>query len=272
MKKIAISLAVAMLGLCVALSTVGVASESDLGAQTYAWHLSADVMPVPPYGSLDILGSDTASKLIVNHPNGAVNATITGVMNGLNPDTTYTVYLSKPYKPYVSTGWSVSGTYMIDVEYLGVIYPENAVLTQSGTNINGTSLGGGPYPVFKIIGGSVDGNAITVVMTYGGLTTELKGTIAADGTMSGTWMDKIGGSRTGTWATTSGHATATHTGDMGWPGLYNPTNIPTFTFTTDDTGSGSWHVNIKAKDLMGPMASVWINYGGTLLISDSFYV
>jgi len=73
------------------------------GAEKVPWNLSADVMPVPPYGSRDILGSDTASKLIVNQPNGAVEVTITGVMNGLHPDTTYTIYLSKEYID--NTGW-----------------------------------------------------------------------------------------------------------------------------------------------------------------------
>jgi hypothetical protein len=192
-------------------------------------------------------------------------------MNGLNPGTTYTVYLSKPYEPYVSTGWDVSGKYVIDVEYLGVHYPEDAVLTQSGTGITGEFLGGGPYPKFTITGGSVSGTAISVVMEYGGLKTELKGTIAADGTMSGEWKDTAGGSRTGTWKTASGQATATHTGSTGWPGLYTEAIQP-FTFTTDDTGSGSWHVNIRNKYSAGPMASVWINYGGTLLISDNFAV
>jgi len=72
-------------------------------AQKVDWNLSAAVMPVPPYGSRDIPGSDTASKLIVNQPNGNIEVTITGAMNGLNPNTPYTVYLSKGYDPY--TGW-----------------------------------------------------------------------------------------------------------------------------------------------------------------------
>ena len=261
-------MAVAMVAMCVALSSVGVASLSDAGAQTYAWFLSGSVMPVPPYGSVDIPGSDVASKLIVNLPSGVINATITGVMGGLAPSTTYTVYIAKPY---VST-WDVSGSYVINVEYLGVNYPENAVLTQSGTAITGTSLGGGPYPMFSIIDGSVIGNHIHVVMTLGGLKTELDGTIAPDGTMSGTWMDTAGGSRTGTWATASG--IANHKGS--YPGLYTSAVQP-FTFTTDDTGSGSWHVNIRNKDIigqnLGSVASVWINgAGATMLISENFQI
>ena len=268
MKKIAISLVVAMVALCVTLSTVGVASLSGPGAQTYNWFLSAAVMPVPPYGSVDIPGSDVASKLIVNLPNGAINATITGVMGGLAPSTTYTVFVSNPYN-LVDT-WDVSGNYVINVEYLGVNYAEDAVLTQTGTGITGVSLGGGPYPEFKINSGSVIGNVIHISMTYGGYITELDGTIASDGSMGGTWADKAGDIRTGTWATTTGNAVKTQKG-TGWPGLYTSAVQP-FTFTTDDTGSGSWHVNIRTKDITGPMASVWINYGGTLLISDNFAV
>jgi hypothetical protein len=190
-------------------------------------------------------------------------------MNGLNPGTTYTVYLSNPYN---LDGWDVSGNYMIDVEYLGVIYPEAAVLTQSGTAITGVSLGGGPYPVFTITGGSVNGNTVRIVMTYGGYITELNGTIASDGSMSGTWADiQTGGSRTGTWTTTSGEAKPSNKG-TGWPGLYTSA-IPAFTFTTDDTGSGSWHVNIRNKYCVGQMASVWINVAGaTMLISENFAV
>ncbi|MBN1971797.1 MAG: hypothetical protein JW870_20730 [Candidatus Delongbacteria bacterium] len=69
------------------------------GAVEVPWNLSGDVMPVPPYGSIDIPGSDTASKLIVNQPNGSVKVTLTGVMSGLVPNTEYTVYLANAYVP-----------------------------------------------------------------------------------------------------------------------------------------------------------------------------
>lgn len=59
---------------------------------TIQWHLSAAVMPVPPYGSRDVAGSDTASRLI------AGTTTVTGKMKGLKPNTTHTVYVSKSYK------------------------------------------------------------------------------------------------------------------------------------------------------------------------------
>jgi len=114
------------------------------GAEKVDWNLSADVMPVPPYGSRDIPGSDTASKLIVNQPNGAVEVTITGAMNGLNPDTTYTVYLSKGYTPYTPPSveglwiWTVLGTYVHDI----TITTQNPDGSFSGT---GGWPSGSPY-------------------------------------------------------------------------------------------------------------------------------
>jgi len=274
MKKIAISLAVAMVAMCVTLSTVGVASLSESGAQTYTWFLSGKVMPVPPYGGVDIPGSDVASKLIVNLPSGAINATITGVMGGLQPDTTYTVYLSPSYKPYTpmsvvgNYAWLVLGTYAHDLE----ITSQNPDGTFSGTG--GYPEGGNPYNLpgqtVEAITGQVIGNQITLTTTYvgpynPGYSATVTGTIASDGTMSGTspWE----------WHTTSGHATIA-SGSTGWPGLYTSAIQP-FTFTTDDTGSGSWHVNVRNKDILGggPMASVWINGGGaTILVSENFQI
>jgi len=135
---------------------------NEAGALKVAWNLSADVMPVPPYGTLDKLGSDTASKLIVNQPNGNTEVTITGAMNGLYPNKTYTVILSKEY-------------------ILNTTFP-------------------------------------------------------------GDFIDKA----------------------------------QRFTFTTDEYGEGSWHINLRDDYFKGPDSytlSVWINYSGlTILISDNFTV
>jgi len=105
MKKAIVFILIVALILLVTPGTVFAAKPAGnlAGAIKVPWNLSADVMPVPPYGSRDIPGSDTASKLVVNQPNGATEVTITGAMNGLNPNTTYTVYLSKGYVPM--TGW-----------------------------------------------------------------------------------------------------------------------------------------------------------------------
>lgn len=250
------------------------------GAQTYGWHLSSAVMPVPPYGLQDIPGSDSASKLIVNEPQGAVLATLTGVMGGLAPNTQYTVYLSKPYTPYVDTGWDVSGNWQVAFDYLGTPYTHDMTLAQvmstGAVSGSGGYPAGGPYAyAWSITAGSVSGNAIDLTADYTlgavGTTMHMHGTIAADGSMSGTWDDNyLGGTRTGTWSTASGSAAKTHTGDAGWPGLLTVAVQP-FTFTTDASGSGSWHLNLRSADVSLPAGfSVWVNNaGGTLLISDS---
>lgn len=252
------------------------------GAQTVAWKLSAAVMPVPPYGSRDIPGSDTASKLIVNQPNGNTVVTLTGVMNGLNPNTTYTVYLSKGYTPYVETGWSVAGSYVIDLTWEGQHYTEYLLLSQSGSGITGTSLAlAGNASPWTIELGSVTGSTIDFLAHFNANTelhAKFSATIAADGSMiNGYWADvPPGGTRSGTWATTSGSATKTYTGDAGWPGLFTGTVQP-FTFATDANGAGSWHVNLTDADLPGAgptyKLSVWINEAGaTMLVSDTFQV
>ena len=99
------------------------------------------------------------------------------------------------------------------------------------------------------------------------------GSIASDGTMSGTWSAS-GQPGPYTWESISGNAVKTHTGNTGWSGLFTPTVQP-FTFTTDEFGAGSWHVNLRDADFSGPgthTLSVWINVGGTMLISDNFDV
>ena len=254
------------------------------GAEEVPWNLSADVMPVPPYGSRDIPGSDSASKLIVNQPNGNVEVAVTGAMKGLNPNTTYTVFLSKGYTPYVFTGWNVTGDdWVLSVTIGANVYPEDTIFLQIGGSIPGsTSLTGSLLygsSLWTITEGFVIGNIIDFSIIHeplGERTAHFWGTIAADGTMSGDWADDPPKTRSGSWTSTSGLALKTHTGNTGWPGLFNKITIPTFTFTTDADGSGSWHKNLRDSDFYGPDTynlSVWINEaGGTMLISDTFQV
>lgn len=251
------------------------------GAVEVPWNLSGAIMPVPPYGpygTTDIPGSDTASKLIVNQPNGNTEVTITGAMNGLTPTTTYTVYLSNEYTEYTPINimgtykWLVLGTYLHDM----IIDTQNPDGTFSGTG--GYPAGSSPYilpgQTSETITGKVMGNAINITFTtlylgpYNpGYSATVSGTIASNGSMSGNipWE----------WHTTAGNATVA-SGSTTWPGLFNPTTVPAFTFTTDAYGSGSWHINLRDSDfpLVGGTftLSVWINVGKTILISDNFEV
>ena len=242
------------------------AGPNHAGAQTYGWNLSGDVMPVPPYGSLDIPGSATTSKLLVNQPNGKVGAMVTGVMNGLLPNTTYTVYLSNPYQPYHRA--SVAGSYTMDVLYAGDHYTYDLNLTQTGTAIGGTLHD--PYlPGTLPVTGTITGNNLSFSVDYGAGSVQgvrtFTGVIGSSGALSGTWTQtgtQGGGS---TWSTTSGTATLSG-GSTGWTGQLAGTEP--ITFTTDGAGSGSWHHNFVGP---APSAfSVWINAsGGTVLISDN---
>ena len=282
MKKIIIS-AIIIVSLLVTVGTVfAVKPAGNLaGAVKVPWNLSAEVMPVPPYGSQDIPGSDTASKLIVNQPNGNTEVTITGAMNGLNPDTTYTVYLSKEYEPYIYTGWNITGAWVLRLHYGNSIYDHDVVINvhsdSTFTGTGGYPAGGEPYnyPYNETITGTINvtSGEVTIHSDYqNGYFYDATGTIAPDGTMSGTW--KGSGQPLYTWESIDGHAT-NHTGDIGWPGLFTST-VPQFTFMTDEYGAGSWHVNLKDTDFSGSDTynlSVWINgAGGTMLISDNFEV
>ncbi len=167
------------------------------GAEKVPWNLSGAVMPVPPfglYGTGDIPGSDTASKLIVNRPNGNTWLTLTGIMRGLAPRTTYTVYISNGYTPYVQTGWDVSGSYTIDLTVGVTSYVEYLVLTQTESGITGTYLAldqAGTLSPWNIDSGSVTGDQLTFSAHFGndtGTVATFSATIAPDGTLvGGTW-------------------------------------------------------------------------------------
>jgi hypothetical protein len=116
--------------------------------------------------------------------------------------------------------WDTEGNYVVDFEYQGNFYSHDMTLQQDNA---GTLLGEGGYPAggshvysWEIDSGQVSGNDLNFVAHYtasADAVTPLTilhatGTVASDGTMSGTWSDNYqGGSREGTWSTASGTAT-----------------------------------------------------------------
>ena len=252
------------------------------GAEEIDWNLSGDVMPVPPYGLSDIFGSDTASKLIVNQPNGAVEVTITGVMNGLAPYITYTGYLTKEYTPFI--GWNLEDTWGLQFYLNGVKGNAHDVIIQSQLP-DGTFKGIGRYPAGgppynstydQTITGTVTSGVVTFYSDYDNSEYwyAVTGKIEPNKTMSGTWIDKHG--NVGTFSSLYGAATSIDGGTTWSPGLFSSTVQP-FTFTTDACGSGSWHINLRDSNFNGITGehtlSVWINKpGATILISDNFTV
>lgn len=102
------------------------------------------------------------------------------------------------------------GNYLINVEYLGVTYPEKLILNGTASALTGSlALAMGDLSPWTIDSGAVSGSDITLEGYFNsepGLRTHLWGTIASDGSMSGAWQDVAPSSRAGTWATTSGSA------------------------------------------------------------------
>lgn len=109
--------------------------------------------------------------------------------------------------------WDVTGSYVVSFDG----YEHDATLAQ---NDMGEVTGSGGYPAgetqtfsWVITDGEVDGDTINLTMDYTfgatGTTMHMTGTIAEDGSMSGTWDDNYGGEeRNGTWETVSGEASA----------------------------------------------------------------
>ena len=260
-------------------STVEAAKPASnlAGSEKVEWNLSADVMPSPPYGRYDIPGSEIKSKLLVNQPNGNTEVSLTGVMKDLSPNSTYKVYLSKKYTSYKELGWDVIGDWTINIQIGNDDVLEHLTLHSSDDKITGELFLPGGTSVWVIDSVEVNGNNIILTGHYDtnlNMQIEFTGKISSDGTMSGDWEDTNGPlQRSGTWAINE-KAEKIIEGNTGWTGLFT-SSIQPFQFMTDEYGSGSWHINIKDEDYSqeGDKAlSVWINSGGTLLISDVFHV
>ncbi len=268
MKKIILSIITIVSLLSITGTTLAVKPAGNLAAaQKIDWNLSGAVMPLP-WGQHDIIGSDTASKLIINQPNGNTEVAITGVMNGLMPNSTYQVYPSNAWS------WNVTGSYVIDLVYSGAHYTEYLVLHQTGNTITGTSLAlAGNASPWTIESGSVTGNTINFLAHFNASPTlhaTFSATIDTDGSMiNGSWADVPPGTRSGSWTTTSGLAI-----DHGYPGLFG--GLQMLPFQTDEFGTGSWHINLRNENFTVSGTyhmSIWVNQpGATILVSDNFDV
>jgi hypothetical protein len=257
------------------------AANNAAGSESVGWNLTGDVMSVPPYGTIDIPGSDSASRILVNRPNGKTNVTLTGLMGGLMPNTKYTVYLSNPHD---IKGWSVLGDW--ELEYKKGSVPrifQMAVTKQAGS---GAFEGTGRWQDDPVTSWTVQGSVTDAIVDLkirppkpGYSIGALGGIDTMTGKMSGSWQDNLG--QTGSWSSKSGSAAYLSDADkIWWEGFFNETRIPTFTFLTNPQGSGNWHLNMVTADFPGPgtcQLSVFINDDSpdqqkTVLVSDNFEI
>ncbi len=168
-----------------------------------------------------------------------------------------------------SSSWDVTGTYVLDFKLNGdpTIYSHDAFLTQTGTSVsgNGGYPVGGPYAYsWHITSGSVTGNTVSLSILYDtgatGTVMTMAGSIASNGTMSGTWQDNFGGTRNGTWATNSGNATKVAEGCTG-KGTFNYSDVNGNFYTVDVQ-----YVNVSGNEtwFAGPVVSGNVGAGNWL--------
>lgn len=121
------------------------------------------------------------------------------------------------YFTYKVQGWNVEGDWVIRV-YYGKTYDHDFTFSavQNGGTFTGTGgypAGGPPYSIVEVVNGTVSGNIIKFHSVYVDSSTGLPtgyywdavGTIAPNGTMSGTWTSSTG--QSGNWESISGAAT-----------------------------------------------------------------
>jgi hypothetical protein len=153
------------------------------------------------------------------------------------------------------TAWNVNGTYTINFMQTGdpTTYTHDATISNQKANGNYTISGGypagGPHTFAWAGTGKVSGSTVTNSVDYTvgapGTHMDMTGTIASNGSMSGTWTDNYGGgNRTGTWSTASGTATPAFAGCRGEG-----------TFRYSDANNASYRANIRYVKVSG--ADAW---------------
>ncbi len=150
-----------------------------------------------------------------------------------------------------SYSWNVTSPYVLAFKLdpdTVAIYSHDATFTQSGNTItgNGGNPVGGPFAYsWHITSGTISTNTVNLSISYDtgatGTVMTMTGTIAPDGSMSGTWTDNFGGTRTGTWATTSGAAAKTYGAGCIAKGVFN----------YSDAAGNYYFVNVKYMTVSG---------------------
>ena len=115
------------------------------------------------------------------------------------------------------TFWNVKSVSQFTFRLTGdtTDYTHHVTLTQNGQTVGGSGgypLTGGDQYHWNVTDGSIVGNALSLTAEYDlgatGTVMHITGTVASDGSISGTWDDNFGGARTGTFTAPAGSATA----------------------------------------------------------------
>ncbi len=155
--------------------------------------------------------------------------------------------LALPMMAFAAPAWNTSGSWVLAFDYLGTPYPHDMTLVQDVdgnlTGNGGNPAGGAHVYTWVITSGSVNDSTIDFYADYTAsadavvpqTTMHVTGTIAADGTMSGTWTDNYqGGVRGGTWTSTSGVASEMYLPVItGGGNIYDAKGKKVWTFGSD---------------------------------------
>jgi len=153
--------------------------------------------------------------------------------------------------------WDIGGSWNISWEYNGTSYNHGITLRQDS---DGNLTGDGGHPAggaWQLYFGSVSGNTFTFSGKYidsSGVVTPgailyVDGSVAPDGTMSGTWADKEAGGRTGSWKSVSGIASPLPDEEEFWHGYLFETELTAAEEVHDATPAlatahaGAWFAN-----------------------------
>ena len=159
------------------------------------------------------------------------------------------------------TFWNVTGVSQFTFRLTNdtTDYTHHVTLTQNGQTVGGSGgypLTGGDQYHWNITSGSIVGSSLSLTALYDlgatGTVMHISGTIASNGSISGTWDDNFGGSRTGTFTAPAGSATpyATYCGKGN-------------AYYSD--ASGLWYfVNVTAVSVNG--ADAW--FAGLVIASN----
>jgi hypothetical protein len=254
----------------------GTWDEGSWGSGTWA---TTNGPTISPTAAVTLLATANQGYAFVNWTGG--NSVVsTNASYSFTANSDETIVANFTIVPPIS---NVTGTWDINVIYSGVTYPETLILAQTGNEITGTSVNTIPPATgsaFTITGGSVIGNTITFTADQNAtsLVTNFSGTIASDGSMSGSWADESPGTRTGTWATFKDSTPPTVTAavnpvpnDAG----YINSSLVTVTLTATDTGgSGVKEISYSVNGaplvvVTGSTASFSESTDGTYMVTYS---
>ena len=187
----------------------------------------------------------------------------------------------------LSVNWNPTGSYTFDFEYSGSHYAHDATISNlsgGNYNISGGYPVGGPYADAwggtGTISGSTVVNSVNYTVGAPGTHMDMTGTIASDGTMSGTWSDNYGGNRTGTWTTTKGAAIASSIKDFNLDKSLNKsqcsvtkksTEVVDVSYKLINDYDSAVHNNNWANDTIYRQLNIWRNSDNTFcaIVSDN---